>query len=312
MTVHLGVLCESKTFEMNSLSSMLRRACIAVLCFVFLICWSSPTLAESGKGNMGKGGVTGTWTKHEDSGVWTSAEVGLAADINGYYFELECFDEGIGYIDCLPGLEGKCTLGPDGRSVWWYSGLLGTPMTDWQRLDGGPWCVYSVNPYVIEEIEGRIATEFQERPIASSVFETQPNPHSLVGMENNMYLNAEEQTFDMTLLEQDIRIVATPTEFEWRYGDGTSYGPVSFSGTPLPPERLGEPTATSHAYSDPGDYQISVIVYYSGTYSINGGPMIPIDGRAQVESNSQTLRVWKSESQNVADDCLVNPAGFGC
>ena len=267
---------------------------------------------EAGGGNMGKGAVSGTWTRHEDSGVWTSAEIGLAEDKNGYYFELECFVEDVGLIDCLPGLEDKCTLGPDGRSVWWYSGLRVTPMEDWQRLPGGPWCVYSVNPNVVAEIKGRIATDFQERPIAPSTFITQPNPHSLVGMANNMYVNAEVQSFDMTLLEQDIRIVATPTEFEWHYGDDTSYGPVSFAGAALPAERIGEPTASSHAYSSPGDYQVSVIIYYSGTYSINGGPMIPIDGRAAVESNSQTLRVWKAESRNVADDCLVNPAGFGC
>lgn len=40
--------------------------------------------------------------------------------------------------------------------------------------------------------------------------------------------------------------------------------------------------------------------------------MISIEGRAEVDSPSQTLSVWKAESRNVADDCLVNPAGFGC
>ncbi|WP_146068509.1 MULTISPECIES: hypothetical protein [unclassified Arthrobacter] len=298
---------------MSIIRNVWRVIALGAICGFLMLCNITPSVAKNeGEGGIGDGGVTGTWTRHEPSGLWTSAEIGLAVDENGYYFELECFAGDVGYIDCLPGLEGKCTLGPDGRSVWWYSGLLGTPMADWQRLPGGPWCVYSVNPYVIEEIAGRITTDFQERPIAPSVFVTQPNPHSLVGMENNMYVNAEEQVFDMTLLEQDIRIVATPTEFEWHYGDGTSYGPVSFGGTALPSEQVGDPTATSHAYSSPGNYQISVIVYYSGTYSINGGPMIPIDGRAAVGSDPQTLRVWKSESKNVADDCLVNPAGFGC
>lgn len=283
------------------------------LCALLVLCSITPSFAKNeGEGDLGNGGVTGTWTRHEDSGVWTSAEIGLAEDENGYYFELECFAGDVGYIDCLRGIADDCQLGPDGRLVWWYSGLLVTPMAEWQRLPGGPWCVYSANPNVVAEIKARIATDFQERPIASSVFVTQPNPHSLVGMENNMYVDVEEQVFDMTLLEQDIRIVATPTEFEWRYGDGTSFGPVPFQGVPLPTEKVGEPTATSHAYSSPGNYQITVIVYYSGTYSINGGPMIPIDGRAAVESVPQTLRVWKSESKNVADDCLANPAGFGC
>ena len=134
---------------------------------------------NGGGGNLGGAGVTGTWTKHQDTGVWTEADIGLAVDKNGYYFELECFAEGVGYIDCLRGIEDKCSLGPDGRSVWWYSGLLGTPMGDWLRLDGGPWCVYSVNPNVVAEIAGMIATEFQERPIEPSSITIQPNPHSL-------------------------------------------------------------------------------------------------------------------------------------
>ncbi|MET4058899.1 hypothetical protein ABIB35_000428 [Arthrobacter sp. UYP6] len=298
---------------MNVIKNIWRSVAVWTVCVLLMLCASAPSIAKvEGGGNLEDGKVTGTWTRHEGSGVWTSAEIGLAEDKNGYYFELECFDGDVGYIDCLRGIAGDCKLGPDGRLVWWYSGLLVTPMAEWQRLPGGPWCVYSVNPNVVAEIEGRIETDFQERPIASSNFVTQPNPHSLVGMENNMYINAEVQPFDMTLLGQDIRIVATPTEFEWHYGDGSSYGPVSFAGAALPAERLGEPTATSHAYLSPGDYLISIVVYYTGTYSINGGPMIPIDGRASVESDPQTLRVWKSESQNVADDCLVNPNGFGC
>lgn len=296
-------------------SSHMRQKIIllGITCFVFLVSSSLPSAAEvGGGGNVDKGGVTGTWTRHEDSGVWTAAEIGLAPDKNGYYFELECFSGGDGYIDCLPGLEGKCTQGPDGRSVWWYSGLLETPRDTWPRMEGGPWCVYSVNPYVIEEIESRITTEFQQRPIAPSGIVVQPNPHTLVGMENNMYVLAQEQTFDMTLLEQDIRIIATPTEFEWHYGDGTSYGPIAFAGAPLSPEQMGEATSTSHAYSSTGDFPVSLTTYFSGTYSINGGPMVSIEGRAEVDSPSQILSVWKAESRSVADNCLVNPAGFGC
>ena len=114
------------------------------------------------------------------------------------------------------------------------------------------------------------------------------------------------------MFEQNIRIIAKPTEYEWNYGDGVSYGPAQFSGEPLPEARWGEETPTSHMYRATGDYQASVVVHFSGEYSINGGPMVPIDGRAAVPSDPQTISVWKSESRSVADNCLVNPAGFGC
>jgi hypothetical protein len=298
---------------MNLTKATSRTFAITCLCIISILSFGAPSNAKNdGEGNIEDKGVTGTWTRHEETGVWTAAEVGLAPDRNGYYFELECFAGGDGYIDCLRGIEDKCNQAPDGRSVWWYSGLLETPIEDWPRLEGGPWCVYSVNPYVIEEIEARITTEFQERPISPSGIVVQPNPHSLVGMENNMYALPEEQIFDMTLLEQNIRIVAKPTEFEWHYGDGSSYGPISFAGAPLTPEQMGEATATSYAYSSTGNFPISVTTYFSGTYSINGGPMISIEGRAEVDSPAQTLSVWKAESRSVADNCLVNPAGFGC
>jgi len=80
----------------------------------------------------------------------------------------------------------------------------------------------------------------------------------------------------------------------------------------LPEPRWGEQTPTSHIYSQTGDFPVTVTTFFSGEYSVNGGPMIPMDGRAEVASPSQILSVWRSESRNVADDCLANPAGVGC
>ncbi|MBP3043827.1 hypothetical protein KKR91_04300 [Arthrobacter jiangjiafuii] len=157
-----------------------------------------------------------------------------------------------------------------------------------------------------------ILSEFQSRPIAAGSLGMQPSPHTLIGAQTNFYVEAREQTFDFVLLGQDLRIIATPTEYEWTYGDGTSYGPAPFAGGPLPESRWGEKTATSHVYGATGDVQASVVVHFSGEYSINGGPLVPIDGRASVPSAPQTVSVWRSTSNNVADDCLINPAGYGC
>ncbi|WP_423724357.1 PKD domain-containing protein [Arthrobacter gengyunqii] len=95
----------------------------------------------------------------------------------------------------------------------------------------------------------------------------------------------------MTLLGQSVRIQVTPTEYEWNYGDGTIYGPAVWPGNPLPEELIGEVTETSHVYERPGDYYVSVAIYFSGEYSINGGPMIPIDGRALTFPLAQTISV---------------------
>ncbi|MBM7847196.1 hypothetical protein [Arthrobacter roseus] len=53
-------------------------------------------------------------------------------------------------------------------------------------------------------------------------------------------------------------------------------------------------------------------VHFTGEYSVNGGPMIPIDGRGEFTTPSQTISVWKSESRLVDGTCLENPDGWGC
>ncbi|MDK1328391.1 hypothetical protein [Arthrobacter sp. zg-Y1143] len=191
--------------------------------------------------------------------------------------------------------------------------MKGTDPAAWPRVSDTPSCIYSEEPVDIgQQIQAQILTAFQERPIAAGKLVVQPSPHTLIGMETNVYVEAAEQVFEMVLLDQTVRIVATPTEYEINYGDGTVYGPTSAAGAPLPQGRWGEQTRTSHRYAAAGDYQMSATVHFSGTYSVNGGPMIPIDGRAAVASQAQTIRVWRAETRSVADNCLINPNGIGC
>jgi len=238
--------------------------------------------------------------------------VGIPDDVYGYRFVELCWNGDAGDVACFDGLGIRCDLADGGRAVQWYRGWKIDPPETWRPYKG-PSCVYSEDPGdVTERIREVILSEFQQRPIAASTLAIQPGPHSLVGMHTNMFVDATEQVLDMELLGQNLRIVATPTEFEWFYGDGTSFGPSPVPGGPLPEDRWGERTPTSHVYTDTGDYPVSVTTYFSGEYSVNGGPMIPIDGRATVSTPAQTVSIWRSESRNVADDCITNPSGIGC
>ncbi|UWX79397.1 hypothetical protein [Arthrobacter jinronghuae] len=239
--------------------------------------------------------------------------MGIPDDPSGYRFEPVCFDDLAGDVSCLAANQAACTAGEDGRLVYWFSGLKGTDPSTWTKVSETPSCIYSEEPVDVgEQIQAQILTAFQERPIAAGKLVLQPSPHTLIGMETNVYVEAAEQVFEMVLLEQTVRIVATPTEFELNYGDGTVYGPTSVPGAPLAQDRWGEQTQTSHKYTASGDYQVGATVHFSGTYSVNGGPMSPIDGRAAVSSEPQTLSVWRAETRSVADNCLVNPSGVGC
>lgn len=267
-----------------------------------------------GEGNMGSGGVVGVVRqKDPKTGNLVPVDVGTPNSIYGFYYRPVCFDEEAGDIDCLAGQPVECDAGPDGQYVRWYSGLKTTPRDTWAAYGDGPTCVYSSDPDELgAELVGLVLTAFQSAPIDPGIFTLQPSPYSLINVPTNVYATVRQQTFDMTLLGQNVRIEARPTEYEWNYGDGTIYGPSSQAGEQLREELVGEVTETSHIYRETGEYPISAAIYFSGKYSINGGPMIPIDGRALAFPPTQTISVWKSESRSVADNCLVNPAGFGC
>ncbi|MBM7847687.1 PKD domain-containing protein [Arthrobacter roseus] len=174
-------------------------------------------------------------------------------------------------------------------------------------------CIYSTNP---DDVLGRIAEaiqkQFQSRPVVAGSLTLQPSPHTLIRANTNFFVESKDQVFDLKLLGQDVKIKATPTEYTWNYGDGSTYGPTRESGYVLRDDELGEETQTSHQYPETGDYQVSVTVHFTGEYSINDGPMIPIDGRGEFSTPSQTISVWKSESRLVDGTCLDDPTGWGC
>ena len=263
--------------------------------------------------DWGDGSVRGEtrWVQDPISGKWTSAEVPFVDSKYDFRFRLLCFDEDNGDIACLPSLP-ECRRAPDGVVVQWERSVRASTAPVWEQI-GGPTCIYSEDPAAFEErLRGEILRAFQEAPIAPGTVTLQPSPHTLIGAHTNVYVEARPQVFEMELLGQSIRIEVEPTEYTFNYGDGTVYGPVSTPGGPVPEARWGEQTATSHVYSQTGDVPVSTTTFFSGQYSVNGGPMIPIDGRAEIASPSQILSVWRSESRNVADNCLVNPSGVGC
>ncbi|MFZ3416110.1 hypothetical protein [Arthrobacter sp. 3Tela_A] len=292
---------------------------VVVLIWFSIAAFATPAVAapasedkSGGNSSFHDGNVVSEWFQH-DSGVWTSVQVGIPDDPNGYRFEPACFDDqNFGDLTCLNQAT-ACTASEDGRLVWWFSGLRATDPATWPPLGDNPSCIYSEDPAAFEErLREAVLTAFQEAPIAPGTMTLQPSPHTLVGAHTNVYVEAQPQVFEMELLGQSIRIEVEPTEYTFNYGDGTSYGPVSTPGGPLPETRWGEQTSTSHMYSQTGDFSVMVTTFFSGEYSVNGGPLIPMDGRAEVASPSQVLSVWRSESRNVADNCLVNPAGVGC
>ncbi|WP_281451662.1 hypothetical protein [Paenarthrobacter nitroguajacolicus] len=187
---------------------------------------------------------------------------------------------------------------------------------DWTDYRGitGPVCLYGAEPEnVLADIAARILTDFRQLPINPGTLEAQPFPHTLKGAPTNFYTSTTAQTFDVTILGQAVHLTATPTSYTYTYGDGTALGPTPTTGYPIPQtEWLTTQTRTSHSYTETGNYPATATTNFTGTYSVNNGPPLPINGTLNLTTSPITIHVWKTERALVADTCQQNPNSWGC
>ncbi|MGW6173819.1 hypothetical protein ACWF5H_10040 [Arthrobacter sp. NPDC055138] len=218
-------------------------------------------------------------------------------------------------IECVL-INSQCSIGADGTLMRILEAPAGQSPPQWVDTTRTI-CQYSDRPLEgtandADELPVVTIEFFRRLPIAPSGLSVEPVPHTLIGAETNVYASPNEQTFTEHIDGFDVTVRAIPTSYTWSYGDGSSLGPTSQPGGPLPADRLGEKTATSHRYTDTGDVQVSLTTTYRGEYSINGSDWIAISGEAQVDSAAVALSVWRSVVNNYADNCLENPEGAGC
>lgn len=214
-------------------------------------------------------------------------------------------------VNCQPRTPG----GKRGEPVQWQyapKSVTNPIYSDWQP-QGGPSCIYDPDPEdVLRAIAARIANDFRQLPIQPAKVTVQPGPHTLKGMETNVFAAADEQAFDVVILGQNVHLEAAPVEYTYNYGDGTSFGPTMFAGGSIAEDEWGTKTRTSHVYKQTGDFRLGVTTRFRGTYSVNGGPPLPITGTGQFASPAQLVSVWRTETRQVAENCVENPAGWAC
>jgi hypothetical protein len=239
----------------------------------------------------------------------------IPPDPNQYKFELQCHLGGGDFDTVCLGHQLTCENGPEGTKgipVIWLKAPAGLANPAW-AIHSGPTCLYDAQPEdLLPRIAAAIQRQFESLPINAGAVVAQPSPHTLRGAETNFYANASEQQFDVTMFGQKVHVVATPVQYTWNYGDGTVFGPQPSMGGPLPQERWGEKTRTSHVYTQTGDFQVVLTTSFQGTYSVNDGPPLPIPGQGQFSAPPQGISVWRSITRNYADDCNANPQGQGC
>lgn len=254
----------------------------------------------------------GVWRVDPATGNWVDVPVEWPAVQKRYKYEMLCIVNDRNDVDSACVTRARCKDGENGRPVRWFDQFTFADPNVWQQIEPDR-CLYSEKPTdVLEQIAAQIQSKFQQLPISPAISGIQPFPHTLKGAETNFYAEASEQVFTVDMLGQKVVIKAEPVEYQWDYGDGATLGPGPTMGGPIPEERWGEKTRTSHVYTGTDDYRVVLTTTFRGTYSVNGGPNLPIPGTGQFASPPQTLSVWRSITRNYADNCIVNPQGEGC
>jgi len=238
-------------------------------------------------------------------------------DPNQYSYRFQCQDKQTDnfHIDCT---RDKCPPKAAGEKpgipVVWQSAPKAIENPTWKDWNTGEQaCLYAPDPEVVlRAIAARILNDFRQLPIQPAKVTVQPGPHTLKGMETNVFAAADEQAFDVVILGQNVHLEATPVEYTYNYGDGTSFGPTMFAGGSIAEDEWGTKTRTSHVYKQTGDFRLGVTTSFRGTYSVNGGPPLPIAGTGQFVSPAQLVSVWRTETRQVAENCVENPAGWAC
>jgi hypothetical protein len=117
---------------------------------------------------------------------------------------------------------------------------------------------------------------------------------TLVQIPTNLFSTDRPATFRLRLLATPVLVRATPVAWAWTYGDGQA---TTFDRPGGPYPQLG----TAHTYTQPGRHRITLTTTWSGTYTVNGSPPIPIDGTATVTSPPITITAVETRAQLVDD-----------
>ncbi len=182
-------------------------------------------------------------------------------------------------------------LGAGSYRVWTFTSTVLHPTTaDWHMA--GSRCVRPG-----EDIDGgRRIPAFTGHDLArlklpaSPAHVEPPGGEVLINIETNVYTTPRTRTLRTRLLGIDLEIEARPVTFTWDFGDGERLV-VSDPGHPYPN------MTTTHVYTQPGRYTVTLTTEYAGRYRVANSPdWLPVDGTATVTGPPSSLLAYEARA----------------
>ncbi len=142
-------------------------------------------------------------------------------------------------------------------------------------------------------IGGVLAGDFQDLIVLKGVAVSDPKGSTLVNYETGFHTTATTYRLDpVTILGHSVRITATPERYDWYFGDGTK-------ALDQGPGREGT-LDVQHTYQSAGRVAPYVVITWSGTYTVDGGPARPVIGTATTTGPGTPLQVKQARAQLVS------------
>jgi len=258
----------------------------SVAALVSLAAWLSPTMAAAdpsadppcnGSVNLQQVSNACTYTSHETHEFYESGD--------GHHYEIALVC-GLGG-DAVCTEERECVGPPPG---FWYQvfrdgELIGTTCLSEHDAES----LGHVTPALVLKAFQRL-----DWPQSELVFQP-PDGKTLVGFATNFYTtNTTPTTQTVTLLGRRIQIEATPTSYDWQFGDDT--GETTQTPGAAYPDLL-----VTHQYQHPGQVRPRVDTVYAGRYRIGTGPWQTIPGTLTVAGSAAELEVREAQGVLVGE-----------
>lgn len=147
----------------------------------------------------------------------------------------------------------------------------------------------------MEAIISFTLADFRRLPLppGDATVQTAANDEVLIRARTNVYVDAPEQTYNITILDTAVTVRATPVEYSWDFGDGTDPLVTTDPGAPYPD------LTTWHTYETSGDHAITLTTSYAGEFSVAGGPFQAIPGTAEITGEPMPVTVVTTSNRLV-------------
>ena len=115
--------------------------------------------------------------------------------------------------------------------------------------------------------------------------QTQPTDKTLVNFATIFYAEPQPFTRSVTLLGQPVDIEATPSQYTWHHGDGTT-STTATPGAPYPSKEVTYSYSDAHTTVTP-----SVDVTYTARFRVNSGTWQDINETVTIAGPTSSLRI---------------------